>query len=159
MKCPRCEGADSRVVDSRTGKNGESIRRRRECSGCGLRFTTYERVEVTIPAIVKSDGRREDYDRGKIVAGISRACEKRPISVDDQSAVVDRIEKKLAAALEREVSSKAVGDLVMEELKTLDGVAYLRFASVYQSFQDISDFLAEAQAVARNQSGGGSEEE
>jgi transcriptional repressor NrdR len=106
---------------------------------------------VKLPAIVKSDDRREQYEREKIAAGINRACEKRPISVDDQNAVVDRIEKQLAASLEREVSSKAVGDLVMAELKQLDEVAYLRFASVYQSFQDISDFLAEAQAVADNQ--------
>lgn len=159
MKCPRCDGTDSRVIDSRTGKNGESIRRRRECSSCGLRFTTYERVEVKLPAIIKSDDRREAYDRSKLLAGISRACEKRPISVDDQTALVDRIEKRLAASLEREVSSKAVGDLVMHELKSLDGVAYLRFASVYQSFQDISDFLAEAHAVAASTDDGSSGEE
>ena len=144
MRCPRCGHSESRVIDSRLGRDGDSIRRRRECERCNARFTTYERVELQLPVVVKSDGRREPWDREKILRGLNQACQKRPISAEDRNAIVDRIEREVAGALDPEVRSACIGELVMRELKRVDGVAYVRFASVYLSFQDISEFMEAA---------------
>jgi transcriptional repressor NrdR len=143
MKCPFCGYNQSRVVDSRISKDAESIRRRRECLKCRKRFTTSERGEETLPLIVKKDGRREPFDRQKIFSGLKRACEKRPISVDVLEKIVSRIEQNLIEISEREVKSSAIGEKVMEELYNLDGVAYVRFASVYRQFKDINQFMRE----------------
>lgn len=143
MKCPFCPRFDSKVIDSRLSKDGGMIRRRRECEGCGKRFTTYERVEEPLPVVVKKDGRREPFDRGKIAGGIKKGCEKRPVSTETIDAVVDRIERWALELGEAEIASKAVGERVMEELHALDEVAYVRFASVYRSFKDIGEFMTE----------------
>ncbi len=132
MKCPACSHSDSRVVDSRTTKEGNAIRRRRECESCAHRFTTYERPEVTWPLIVKKDGTRTNYDREKIRIGIQKALEKRPVSAEDQEAIVDRIERYILDLGEKEVATEAVGEKVMDELRETDQVAYVRFASVYR---------------------------
>jgi len=131
------------VIDSRLSKDGLIIRRRRECEGCGKRFTTYERVEEPLPAIAKKDGRREPFDRTKIAAGIKKACEKRPVSTETIDSVVDRIERWALEFGEPEIPSHAVGERVMKELHALDEVAYVRFASVYRSFKDIGEFMNE----------------
>lgn len=144
MRCPRCGHLDDRVVDSRQSREGDSIRRRRECLECAHRFTTYEQVEVILPMIVKRDGRREAYQREKLLAGLRRAVQKRPVATETLTAVVERIERGLAADGDREVESRRIGDALIKELRALDGVAWLRFASVYYSFQDISEFLAQA---------------
>ncbi|GAB4353169.1 MAG: transcriptional regulator NrdR [Candidatus Abyssubacteria bacterium] len=141
MKCPFCSHPDDRVVDSRTIREGELIRRRRECLKCLKRFTTYERIEEVPLMVVKKDGRREPFDRSKIVIGVLKACEKRPVSIEQIEALVDRIEKSINSAMEKEVSSELVGSMVMEELRNLDEVAYVRFASVYRSFRDIDEFM------------------
>jgi len=143
MKCPFCGHTESRVVDSRISKDAESIRRRRECLKCRKRFTTSERGEETLPLIVKKDGRREPFDQQKIFNGLKKACEKRPISIDTLEKVVSRIEQSLIESGEREVKSSVVGERVMEELYNLDGVAYVRFASVYRQFKDINQFMKE----------------
>jgi transcriptional repressor NrdR len=143
MKCPFCGHTESRVVDSRISKDAESIRRRRECLKCRKRFTTSERGEETLPLIVKKDGRREPFDRQKIFSGLKRACEKRPISVDTLEKIVSRIEQGLMESGDREVKSSVIGEKVMEELYNLDGVAYVRFASVYRQFKDINQFMKE----------------
>lgn len=141
MKCPFCNHLESKVIDSRLSKEGDIIRRRRECDQCQKRFTTYERVEETLPLVVKKDGRREPFDRNKIVNGLLKACEKRPISIEVIQKIVDRIEAELIEKGEREVLSSRLGERVMEELKNLDDVAYVRFASVYRSFKDIGEFV------------------
>ena len=143
MKCPFCGHTESRVVDSRISKDAESIRRRRECLECRKRFTTSERGEETLPLIVKKDGRREPFDRQKIFSGLKKACEKRPISVDTLEKTVSRIEQGLIESGDREVKSSVIGEKVMEELYNLDGVAYVRFASVYRQFKDINQFMKE----------------
>ncbi len=143
MKCPFCSYTESRVVDSRVSKDAESIRRRRECLKCKKRFTTSERGEETLPLIVKKDARREPFDRQKILSGLKKACEKRPISVDILEKIVSRIEQGLVESGEREVKSPVIGEKVMEELYNLDGVAYVRFASVYREFKDINQFMGE----------------
>lgn len=145
MMCPYCEGGDTRVVDSRD--SGAGIRRRRECAECGRRFTTYERVEVKALAVVKQDGRREEFSRGKLMASLSKACAKRPLSVGRLEAVVDDIEGRLAGMGRAEVAARAIGEMVMERLARLDRVAYIRFASVYRDFQDIESFKAEVDAL------------
>ena len=127
MRCPFCHDLENRVVDSRLGKEGDAIRRRRHCEHCGRRFTTYERVEESLPMVVKKDGRREPFERAKIVNGLKRACEKRPVPVDTIEALVDTIERQLQEAGEREVTSRAIGETVMRELHALDAVAYVRF--------------------------------
>ncbi len=147
MRCPFCRDLENRVVDSRLGKDGEAIRRRRHCEHCGRRFTTYERVEDSLPMVVKKDGRREPFERAKIVAGLKRACEKRPISVDTIEALVEKIERQLQEGGEREVTSRAIGETVMRELHELDGVAYVRFASVYRSFRDVREFMRELEEL------------
>jgi transcriptional repressor NrdR len=138
---------DDRVIDSRLSKDGDMIRRRRECSHCQRRFTTYERVEETLPLVIKKDGRRETFDRGKILAGLQRACEKRPISVEVLEKLIDRIEQRLQDAGEREVHSREIGEQIMQELQNLDEVAYVRFASVYRSFKDVNEFMNEVKEL------------
>jgi len=138
---------DDRVIDSRLSKEGDMIRRRRECTHCLRRFTTYERVEETLPLVIKKDGRRENFDRGKILAGLHKACEKRPIGVETLEKLVDRIEQKLQEGGEREIHSRVVGEQIMLELQNLDEVAYVRFASVYRSFKDVNEFMSEVKEL------------
>ena len=140
MKCPFCSHAESKVIDSRPTDEDNSIRRRRECLSCGQRFTTYEVVERMPIIVVKRDSSREEFDREKLLRGLLRACEKRPISIDVLEKVVDRIEANIQNSLEREVSSTQIGEYAMQELKAIDEVAYVRFASVYRHFKDISSF-------------------
>ena len=149
MKCPFCDDVEDKVVDSRMAKEGEVIRRRRECLSCKRRYTTYERVEETMPAVVKKDGRREPFDRSKIVSGLKKACEKRPISTATIETVTDRIEKRIQDMGETEIVSTAVGEEVMKELSQLDQVAYVRFASVYREFKDIDQFMDEINSLAQ----------
>ncbi len=141
MKCPFCQYLDTKVIDSRLSKEGDIIRRRRECDECLKRFTTYERVEETLPLVVKKDGRREPFDRNKLVNGLLKACEKRPVSIDIIQKTVDRIEARLIERGEKEIPSSGLGEEVMNELRSLDDVAYVRFASVYRSFKDIGEFM------------------
>ena len=143
MKCPFCSDTENKVIDSRISKEGDAIRRRRECLGCGKRFTTYEFVEEVLPVVVKKDGRREPFDRTKIRAGIKKACEKRPISTDAIETLVDNVERACQEFQDKEIPSSAIGEKVMHELQALDGVAYVRFASVYRKFRDVNDFLEE----------------
>ena len=143
MKCPFCSHEDTRVVDSRLGREGNNIRRRRECVACERRFTTYERIEETLPLVVKKDGRREAFDRNKVIAGMQRACEKRPVSIATIERVVDQIEQNLQESGEKEIPSSRVGEAIMEALQAIDEVAYVRFASVYRQFRDINEFMAE----------------
>jgi transcriptional repressor NrdR len=143
MRCPFCRDLDNRVVDSRLGKEAEVIRRRRHCNHCGRRFTTHERVELALPVVVKKDGRREGFDRAKIVNGLRRACEKRPVPMETIEALTDRIERQLQERGDAEVTSRAIGEAVMGELHALDAVAYVRFASVYRSFGDVHEFMHE----------------
>jgi transcriptional repressor NrdR len=141
MKCPFCGHPDTQVVDSRSADEGDFIRRRRRCVECDRRFTTYERPELSMPSVVKRNGSRHDYEAGKLRASLSLALRKRPVSTEDVDAVVMRIEDKLLTSGEREVSTEFLGELVMAELKKLDKVAYVRFASVYKSFEDIGEFV------------------
>lgn len=143
MRCPFCRSDENKVLDSRESQEGSVIRRRRECLSCKQRFTTYERVEELMPLIVKKDGRREGFDREKILGGLKKACEKRPVAVDQMEGIVSSIERKLQQSGEREVNSSVLGEEVMERLKDLDEVAYVRFASVYRSFRDIAEFMNE----------------
>ena len=140
MRCPFCKADKSRVVDSRSAGDGFVIRRRRECLECGRRYTTYERIEETPLRVIKKDSTRVPFDRNKILAGLIKACEKREISYDQMQEVADRIERKINERFEREVDSTEIGEMVMEELRGLDQVAYVRFASVYRDFQDINAF-------------------
>jgi len=150
MRCPFCSRFDDKVIDSRTAREGEVIRRRRECLDCKRRFTTYERIEENLPAIVKKDNRRESFDRTKVMAGLKKACEKRPISSAALDASVDRIEKRLQEYGESEVPARVVGEEVMRELHQLDQVAYVRFASVYREFKDIDQFMETIKALAQD---------
>ena len=143
MRCPFCQDAENKVIDSRESHEGSVIRRRRECLQCKRRFTTYERVEELYPLIVKKDGRRETFDRDKLLAGLKKACEKRPVSADQLEETVVAIERLLQGMGEKEVPSSVIGEEVMRRLHTLDEVAYVRFASVYRSFRDISEFMEE----------------
>ncbi|MGC9518065.1 MAG: transcriptional regulator NrdR [Desulfuromonadaceae bacterium] len=143
MKCPFCSCDETRVIDSRLGKEGNNIRRRRECIACERRFTTYERVEEILPMVVKKDGRREPFDRSKITAGIRRACEKRPIPIETIEKMVDRLEMQLQESSEREIQASVIGEAVMQALHDLDEIAYVRFASVYRQFKDINEFMQE----------------
>jgi transcriptional repressor NrdR len=147
MKCPFCGFVDTKVIDSRLGKEGNYIRRRRECVDCERRFTTYERVEDTLPLVVKKDGRREPFDRMKIIGGMQRACEKRPISISTIEKVVDRLELTLQESGEKEIDSSRIGQAVMNALQNIDEVAYVRFASVYRQFKDINEFMAELKEI------------
>jgi transcriptional repressor NrdR len=143
MKCPACVSLVSRVVDSRLSKEGTVIRRRRECQECEWRFTTYERVEEYLPLVIKKDGRREPFERAKLLAGIQKACEKRPVALATMEAMVHEVEKVLYDRGEKEVASQAIGEQVMQALHGVDEVAYVRFASVYRSFKDITEFVRE----------------
>jgi transcriptional repressor NrdR len=149
VKCPFCDELEDKVVDSRMAKEGEAIRRRRECLGCKRRYTTYERVDEILPVVVKKDGRRESFDRTKILAGLKKACEKRPISTATIEAVTDRIEKRIQEMGETEIDSRIVGEELMKELHQLDQVAYVRFASVYREFKDIDQFMDELRTLAQ----------
>lgn len=143
MKCPFCGSLENRVIDSRLSQGGEVTRRRRTCEACDRRYTTYERVEQALPLVVKKDGRREPFDRMKILAGLRSACEKRPVSVEALEGLVDRVERDVVESSDKEVDSSLVGERVMAALRDLDQVAYVRFASVYRSFRDIHEFMAE----------------
>ncbi|MHB8110570.1 MAG: transcriptional regulator NrdR [Syntrophorhabdaceae bacterium] len=143
MKCPFCTYMESKVLDSRMSKEMDTIRRRRECLKCGKRFTTAERLEEGLPLVVKKDGRREVFDRAKILGGLNKACEKRPISITNLEKIVSRIEYNLLEKGEREMKASEIGEMVMDELKNLDEVAYVRFASVYRQFRDINEFMTE----------------
>jgi transcriptional repressor NrdR len=147
MRCPFCKGADSKVLDSRESMEGAVIRRRRECLECRKRFTTYERVEELAPLVVKKDGRREPFDREKLLSGLQKAVEKRPVSMDQLEALVAEVEVRLQERGEKEVPSNAIGEEVMRRLRTLDQVAYVRFASVYRSFRDIEEFMDELKGL------------
>ena len=151
MKCPYCAHLESKVVDSRPAEEGASIRRRRECLSCRKRFTTYEMVESLPLLVVKTDGSRQSFDRGKILAGLIRACEKRPVSFDTLENIALEIEQNLQSQIEREVSSLAIGEQVMERLKRVDQVAYVRFASVYRQFKDLKTFMEELNKLLEDQ--------
>lgn len=143
MKCPYCNQENTRVIDSRPAEDNNSIRRRRECDGCGKRFTTYEKIETIPLIIIKKDNNRETYDREKIEAGVLRACHKRPVSVNQLTALVDEVENEVFNMEEKEIQSRVIGELVMNKLRDLDMVAYVRFASVYREFKDINTFMDE----------------
>jgi len=147
MKCPFCGGLDDRVVDSREGKEGQVIRRRRECVSCGRRFTSYETIEEIPYVVVKKDGRREAFDRKKLRGGLVKACEKRPVPPARLDAIVDEIETRLHDSEEREMTTGQIGSLVMERLRELDKVAYVRFASVYRKFEDVDEFFTELKSL------------
>jgi transcriptional repressor NrdR len=147
MKCPFCKDLDNKVIDSRLSKDGDVIRRRRECLVCHRRFTTYERVDEILPLVIKKDGTREPFDRNKIKAGLKKACEKRPISIEVIEEVTDQIERHFQDLGEKEIRSSDIGEMVMEALYHLDDVAYVRFASVYRQFKDISQFIEEVREL------------
>jgi transcriptional repressor NrdR len=149
MQCPYCREMDSRVIDSRLASGGTVTWRRRECDACKRRFTTYERVEHVLLTVVKKDGKREPFDRQKLLRSLSVACNKRPVSMDALEAEAEALERELGEAGEREVSSELIGERVMERLKRLDGVAYVRFASVYKSFRDVDEFIYEMAELVR----------
>lgn len=149
MKCPFCSNPDTSVIDSRLAKEGEAIRRRRECEKCRKRFTTYEQVEETFPVIVKKDGRREPYDHHKVLAGFHKACEKRPVATEKIEEAVNRIERGIQELGEKEIPSTEIGERVMRELHKLDQVAYVRFASVYREFKDLNEFMHELTGLLR----------
>ncbi len=148
MRCPKCGDLSDKVIDSRELPAGDGIRRRRACDACGNRYTTYERIETTLPLVVKKDGQRVVFDRAKLTAGLFKALHRRPVSAETLHDFVRDLEQKLSAAGEREVSSAAIGDLVLAFLLKVDGVAYVRFASVYQEFRDLHEFLASMRDVA-----------
>jgi transcriptional repressor NrdR len=153
MKCPFCNHIEDKVIDSRQSRDGEVIRRRRECLKCEGRFTSYERIENILPHVIKKDNRREPFDRHKILLGLERACEKRPVSVESREAMATEIEKKLQAAGEKEISSALIGAQIMEELRKIDEVAYVRFASVYRQFKDIKEFKKEIEEIFSTKKG------
>jgi len=142
VKCPFCSHLEDKVVDSRESKEGEVIRRRRECLSCGKRFTSYERIDQIPHLVVKKDGRRERFDREKVMAGLLKACEKRPVSMRSLDAVVDRVEAVMHESPDREVAADRIGEFLMEQLRDLDKVAFVRFASVYRDFKDVDQFMA-----------------
>jgi len=150
MKCPFCSHEDTRVVDSRLGKDGNNVRRRRECPACERRFTTYERVEEILPYVIKKDGRREPFDRAKIVSGMQRACEKRPVSIEQIQALVDQLERRFQECGDKEIPANLIGEAVMDALHDTDEVAYVRFASVYRQFKDINEFMNELTDLLKN---------
>jgi transcriptional repressor NrdR len=147
VKCPFCGNLEDKVIDSRTSREGNAIRRRRECLKCSKRFTSYERVDDIIPLVIKKDGRREQFEREKILLGLKKACEKRPIGVETLDSITDAIEKKLIGLGVKEISSKKIGEEVVLALRDLDKVAYVRFASVYREFKDINEFMNEVKAL------------
>ena len=147
MKCPYCDYLESKVVDTRPTDEGQAIRRRRECIKCTKRFTTYEKIEEIPTIVVKKDGNRQSYDRNKLLNGIIKSCEKRPVSLEEIERIVDDIEKSLSNSLEKEITSVEIGEMVMNELKDLDEVAYVRFASVYRQFKDVNSFMSELKKI------------
>jgi transcriptional repressor NrdR len=155
MKCPFCAHQEDKVIDSRESKEGDAIRRRRQCLGCERRFTTYEKIDEIPYMVVKKDGRREKFERQKILNGLLKACEKRPISITKLAAIVDKVESRLADNAEREISTTNIGEILMDELRGLDKIAYVRFASVYRDFQDEGAFLDELQELLRSRRGDG----
>ena len=155
MRCPSCGHPEDRVVDSRESQDGQATRRRRECLGCGRRFTTYERVEETLPSVVKKDGRREAFDRKKIVEGLTRASQKRPVSSAQVEALVSEVERHVQELGEKEVQSRVIGETLMRRLRDLDPVAFVRFASVYRAFEDVGDFMSELQGLSKGKGGRG----
>ena len=155
MKCPFCAHQEDKVIDSRESKEGDAIRRRRQCLGCERRFTTYEKIDEIPYMVVKKDGRREKFERQKILNGLLKACEKRPISITKLAAIVDKVEARLADNSERELSTTDVGEILMDELRGLDKIAYVRFASVYRDFQDEQAFLSELQVLLWTRMGEG----
>lgn len=150
MKCPFCAHLEDKVVDSREAKDGDSIRRRRECLGCGKRFTSYERIDEIPYMVVKKDGKREAFDRNKIMAGLLRACEKRPISANQLESIVDSVERFVQDSTDRERPTNELGKMIMARLKELDKVAYVRFASVYLEFEDVSEFMTELKYLVQS---------
>ena len=150
MKCPYCNNLEDKVIDSRISKDGEIIRRRRECLGCAKRFTTHEKIEDKLPLIVKKDGRREPYGREKMMEGMKKACQKRPISIEAIEKIADKIEQDIVSRGAKEIKGAELGEKVMLELHDLDDVAYVRFASVYRSFKDISDFMEEVKTLVKD---------
>ena len=150
MRCPFCENPDTKVIDSRPTEEAQSIRRRRECEACTKRFTTYEKVEQLMLMVVKKDGRRETFDRDKVLSGIVKACEKRHVPMAEIEKVVDDIERGLTNTMEKEIESTLIGELIMENLKKIDEVAYVRFASVYRQFTDASTFVAEIEKLFKS---------
>ena len=150
MKCPFCGSVNNRVIDSRLSQGDEVTRRRRECEGCNRRFTTYERIELVLPMVVKKDGRRESFDRMKIMAGLRSACEKRPVPTARLEQLVDKVERDLVESSDKEIDASRIGEAVMKDLREIDEVAYVRFASVYRSFKDIHEFMAELSQLLAN---------
>ena len=150
MKCPGCSGMENKVIDSRLNKEGDVIRRRRECLSCTDRFTTYEKLERSLPLLIKKDGRREEFDREKIISGVRKACQKRPVSTKDIEDLVDRVEQHLQDLGEKEIPAVKVGEKVIQEIYNLDDVAYVRFASVYRSFKDVNEFMVELKEVLKS---------
>jgi len=152
MRCPYCTKIDNKVIDSRLSKDGRTIRRRRECAECGRRFTTYEKLEDVLPMVIKKDGRREPFSRNKIIEGMKKSCQKRPISITKIEDFVDSLEIYFQELGKKEIESKEVGEKVINNLKEWDEVAYVRFASVYRQFKDISEFMAELEGILRSRS-------
>ncbi|HVR64762.1 MAG TPA: transcriptional regulator NrdR [Polyangia bacterium] len=153
MRCPFCGALEDKVVDTRPSDNDQVIRRRRECAGCSRRFTTYERIDEILPLVIKKDGRREPFDRAKILSGLKKACSKRPVALERLEAAVDQIERTLEEAGEKEIPSSRIGDAVMAALRDIDDVAYVRFASVYRSFRDVGELMAELQSLVSTRGG------
>jgi len=153
MRCPFCNHLEDKVIDSRQSKDGDVIRRRRECLKCEGRFTSYERLENILPHIIKKDNRREPFDRQKILQGLERACEKRPVSLELREALVTKIEKNLQASGEKEIPSSIIGTQIMDELRGIDEIAYVRFASVYRQFKDIKEFKKEIEEIFSDKKG------
>ena len=150
MRCPKCQADDTKVIDSRESKEADVVRRRRECLACGRRFTTYERIDEIPYMVIKKSGRREKFERQKVLNGLLRACEKRPISVGKLAEIVDAVEAKLSDSLDREITTTEIGEMVANRLQALDKVAYVRFASVYRDFQDVDAFLGELETLVKN---------
>ncbi|MEW5898948.1 MAG: transcriptional regulator NrdR [Bacillota bacterium] len=155
MRCPFCKHEDTKVLDSRPAEDGCVIRRRRECTRCGRRFTTYERIDEAPLMVVKKDGRREPFDRGKLLTGLTLACRKRPVAAGRIHELADEVERELRARADLEVASRDIGELVIEKLRALDEVAYVRFASVYREFKDVHGFVREIEKLLNHQAGGG----
>jgi transcriptional repressor NrdR len=150
MRCPRCDGLEDKVIQSRISRDGSSIKRRRGCTNCGHRFTTYERIEEFLPVVIKKDGRREPFNSGKVVAGIMTACEKRPVGMEDIESVKSSIVQDIQAKWDREVPSSYIGEKIMDALHKLDPVAYVRFASVYREFKDVNEFMEEIKGLRKS---------
>ncbi|MCE5274569.1 MAG: transcriptional regulator NrdR [Syntrophaceae bacterium] len=153
MRCPRCSGLEDKVIQSRISRDGTSIKRRRECTSCSYRFTTYERIEEFLPAVIKKDGRREPFDPAKVVSGITTACEKRPVSMEDIESMRSTLIQDIQAKWDKEVPSSYIGEKVMEALHKLDPVAYVRFASVYREFKDVNEFMKEIKGLRKEKHG------